>query len=77
MECPMADIKVPSDINARVWKVEVAVGDRVAAGDTLLILESMKTELPVEAPEGGRVKQILVAEEAAVVEGQVLVVIEA
>ena len=73
----MADIKIPSDINARVWKIEVSVGDRVAAGDTLLILESMKTELPVDAPEAGQVKQILVAEEATVAEGQVLVVLEA
>jgi acetyl-CoA carboxylase biotin carboxyl carrier protein len=73
----MPDIKVPSDMNARVWKIEVAVGDQVAAGDTLLILESMKTELPIEAPKAGRVKQILVAEEASVEEGQPLVVIEA
>jgi len=48
----------------------------VAAGDTLLILESMKTELPIEAPEGGTVKQILVEEAASVEEGQILVVIE-
>jgi len=72
----MPDIEVPSDINARVWKIEVAVGDLVAAGDTLLILESMKTELPIEAPEGGTVKQILVEEAASVEEGQILVVIE-
>jgi biotin carboxyl carrier protein len=72
----MPDLNVPSDMTARVWKIEVAVGDTVAEGDTLLILEAMKQELPIEAPAAGRVKQILVAEEAAVEEGQTLVVIE-
>ncbi|MBN8891619.1 MAG: acetyl-CoA carboxylase biotin carboxyl carrier protein subunit [Rhodospirillales bacterium 70-18] len=72
----MAETKVLSELNARVWKIEVAVGDRVAADDTLLILESMKTEIPVEAPRTGRVAGILVAEEQPVTEGQVLVLLE-
>ena len=72
----MAEIKVPSDINARVFKIEVAVGDTVAAGDTLMILESMKMEIPVEAPQGGRVAKILVAEEGEIEEGQVVAVLE-
>ncbi|HLZ83754.1 MAG TPA: acetyl-CoA carboxylase biotin carboxyl carrier protein subunit [Caulobacteraceae bacterium] len=72
----MAEIKVPSDINARVFKIEVAVGDAVGAGDTLMILESMKMEIPVEAPRAGRVARILVTEEAEIVEGQDLVVLE-
>ena len=73
----MAETKVPSDINARVFRIEVAVGDAVGAGDTLMILESMKMEIPVEAPRAGRVARILVAEEAEIVEGQELLVLEA
>lgn len=72
----MAETKVLSELNARVWKIEIAVGDTVEADDTLLILESMKTEIPVDAPHAGRVTQILVAEEVPVTEGQVLVIIE-
>jgi biotin carboxyl carrier protein len=72
----MPEIQVPSDINARVFKIEVAVGDAVAAGDTLMVLESMKMEIPVEAPEAGRVTRILVAEEGEIAEGQVVAVLE-
>jgi len=72
----VAEIKVPSDINARVFRIEVAIGDAVGAGDTLMILESMKMEIPVEAPLAGRVARILVAEEAEIVEGQDLLVLE-
>jgi acetyl-CoA carboxylase biotin carboxyl carrier protein len=45
---------VPAHITGTVWKVEVAVGQKVAAGDALVILESMKMEMPVEAPEAAR-----------------------
>ena len=72
----MAELRVLSDLNARVWKVEVAVGDAVEVDATLLILESMKTEIPVDAPKAGRVREILVAEEEAVVEGQVLAILD-
>lgn len=72
----MPEIKVASDMDARVWKIEVAVGDMVAEGGTLLILESMKTELPIDAPRAGRVAQILVVETDTVTDGQVLVVLE-
>ena len=71
----MAETKVLSDLNARVWKIEVAVGDAVAEGDVLMILESMETEIPVEAPRGGTVAAILVQEEEAVAEEQPLVVL--
>lgn len=72
----MAEVKVLSDLNAKVWKIEVAVGDAVDADGTLMILESMKTEIPVDAPKAGRVRAILVAEEDAVVEGQVLAILD-
>ncbi len=68
-------IDVAAHITGTVWKVEVALGQTVNAGDTLVILESMKMEMPVEAPEGGVVKEIRVAPAQAVNEGDVLVVL--
>ena len=73
----MADIPVPVEITAAVWKIEVAAGARVAAGDVLLILESMKMEIPLEAPRDATVSKILVAEGDQVEEGQVVIVLDA
>ena len=72
----MARIEVESEIAGNVWKVEVAVGDSVAVGDVLIILESMKMEIPVESPAAGKVAEILVAPEDAVEEDQLLAVID-
>jgi len=67
---------VPTPIRApltgRVWKIERAVGDTVAAGDPVIILESMKMEVPAEAPVGGTVATITCAEGEAVEEGAIL-----
>ncbi len=71
----MARIEVESEIAGSVWKVEVQVGDSVAEGDVLIILESMKMEIPVESPSAGTVAEILVAPEDAVEEEQVLAVL--
>jgi acetyl-CoA carboxylase biotin carboxyl carrier protein len=68
--------QVEAHITGTVWKIEVAVGDRVEEGDTVLILESMKMEMPVEAEDDGTVSEILVAEGQAVSEGETLVVLE-
>ena len=67
---------VKSEIDAIVWKIEVAVGAEVAADDVLVILESMKMEVPVNAPVAGRVRSILVAEGETVEEDDVLVVLD-
>ncbi|HKD39720.1 MAG TPA: acetyl-CoA carboxylase biotin carboxyl carrier protein subunit [Myxococcaceae bacterium] len=67
--------EVSAHITGTVWKIEVAVGQQVSAGDTLLILESMKMEMPVEAPESGKVIEIRCAEAQPVSEGDVLVVL--
>jgi acetyl-CoA carboxylase biotin carboxyl carrier protein len=67
---------VEAHITGTVWKVEVEVGDRVEEGDTVVILESMKMEMPVEAEEDGVVKAIPVSAGQAVAEGDVLVVLE-
>lgn len=69
----MADIA--AHITGTVWKIEIKIGQAVNAGDTLVILESMKMEMPVEATEGGTVKEIRCKETQAVNEGDVLVVL--
>jgi len=63
---------VKSDIAANVWKIEVAVGEAVSADQPLAILESMKMEIPVEAPRAGVVAEILIAEGQTVAEDQPL-----
>lgn len=68
--------EVRSDIAGKVWKIEAAVGDALAADDTILVLESMKMEIPVAAPVAGRLVEIQVAEEDAVGEGDVVAILE-
>ena len=68
--------RIEAHITGTVWKIEVAVGDTVAEGDSVVILESMKMEMPVEAEDDGTVAQILVEEGQAVQEGDPLVVLE-
>ena len=72
----MAEIRVRSEIAGSVWKIEVVVGDSVAEDDPLIILESMKMEIPLLAPRAGVVREILVAEGEAIAEGEVAVVLE-
>ena len=67
---------VEAHITGTVWKVECKVGDTVAEGDTVVILESMKMEMPVEAEDSGKVAEILCEEGQAVNEGDTLVVLE-
>ncbi len=69
----MAD--VAAHITGTVWKIEVKVGDKVSSGQTLVILESMKMEMPIEAPEDGTVKEIRCKESQPVNEGDILVVL--
>ena len=69
-------IDIPAHITGTVWKVEVEPGDEVDEGDTVVILESMKMEMPVEAEDPGKVKEIRCAEGQSVQEGDVLVVLE-
>jgi acetyl-CoA carboxylase biotin carboxyl carrier protein len=66
---------VEANITGTVWKIEVSVGDRVEEGDTVLILESMKMEMPIEAEDDGTVAEIRVTEGQTVKEGDVLVVL--
>ena len=67
---------VEAEMVANVWKVLVAPGTSVAEGDTLVILESMKMEIPVVAPQGGTVTSVNVVEGGVVQEGDVIAVVE-
>ena len=70
----MPDIE--AHITGTVWKIECQVGDTIAEGDTVVILESMKMEMPVEAEDEGKVKEIKCEEGQSVSEGDTLVVLE-
>ena len=67
--------EVKAEMAATVWKVLVREGQEVVKDETLILLESMKMEVPVEAPEGGTVRQVLVNEGDVVQEGDVLVLL--
>ncbi len=62
-------ITVNAHITGTVWKINVKVGDTVAEGETVAILESMKMEMPVESPVAGTVSAILAKEGAPIEEG--------
>jgi acetyl-CoA carboxylase biotin carboxyl carrier protein len=67
----MARIEVKSEITGTVWQLKAAAGDKVESGDTLIVIESMKMEIPVITEDGGVVK-----EKDPVAEGQVVAIIE-
>ena len=69
----MAAERVNAHITGTVWKIEVKEGEEVAEGQVLVILESMKMEMPLEAPRKGKVEKVHVAEGQAVNEGDALV----
>jgi acetyl-CoA carboxylase biotin carboxyl carrier protein len=68
--------EVEAQIAGNVWKIEKAVGERVVEEEVLLIIESMKMEIPVEAPCAGSILEIRVVEGDSIEEGAILVVIE-
>ncbi|MBC2641990.1 MULTISPECIES: biotin/lipoyl-binding carrier protein [unclassified Rhodococcus (in: high G+C Gram-positive bacteria)] len=68
--------EIAAECAATVWKVVAAPGDQVSEGDVLLILESMKMEIPIEAEDVGVVAQIHVAVGASISEGDLLVTLE-
>lgn len=72
----MARIEIESEVTGNVWKIEKQVGDQVAAEDVIMILESMKMEIPVEAPSAGTLVELLVKEDDQVDEDQVVAIIE-
>ena len=70
----MAIHRIKSLVTGTVWKSECRAGQAAGEGDVLMILESMKMEIPMEAPVAGMLRELLVAEGEAVTEGQVLAV---
>ena len=72
----MARIEIKSEITGTVWQLKAQPGDKVESGDVLIVIESMKMEIPVITEDGGTVKEILVKEKDPVSEGQVVVIIE-
>lgn len=75
-EAIMAKIEVKSEITGKVWKIERKTGDSISEDDTILILESMKMEIPVAAPTNGTLIEILVAEEEMVEEDQIIALMD-
>ncbi len=73
----MARHEVESEVTGNVWKVLMTPGAAVSEGDVIMILESMKMEIPVESPSDGTLAEVCVAEEQQVEEDQLLAVVEA
>ncbi len=71
----MAQHRIESLVTGTVWKLERQAGDTLAEGDTILIIESMKMEIPIDAPTNGVLRELLVTEGENVSEGQVLAVL--
>lgn len=72
----MAKIKLCAEVTGRVWKIECPVGTAVAVDDVVVIVESMKMEIPVPASSAGRIVELLVAEGDPIEEGAVVAIIE-
>lgn len=72
----MARSEVLAPVTGTVWKIEKSIGDTVAQGDEIMILESMKMEVAVEAPADGKLTELLVAETDPVDEDQPVAIVE-
>lgn len=72
----MSLIDVESELAGTVWSIPVSPGDTVAEDDPLVMVESMKMEIPISAPRDGVVKEIKVAEGDLISAGQVVVILE-
>jgi biotin carboxyl carrier protein len=68
--------EIKSEITGKIWKVEASIGQKVAAEEQIVVIESMNMEIPVLAPEAGTISEIRVAEGDDVLEGQVIAVID-
>ena len=72
----MARIEIKSEITGTVWQVRIRPGDRVESGATLIVIESMKMEIPVITEDGGTVREIRVKEKDPVAEGEVVAILD-
>ena len=73
----MAVVNVKSEIAGNVWKIQTKPGDRVEVDGEIMILESMKMEIPVLSPKAGIIKEIRVSEGEAIDEGQLVAILDA
>jgi acetyl-CoA carboxylase biotin carboxyl carrier protein len=72
----VATYEVKSEVTGSVWKILTAVGQKLAPGEPVMIIESMKMEIPVIAEDGGTITAFMIEEGKPVVEGQVVAIIE-
>ncbi|MHA6258427.1 biotin/lipoyl-binding carrier protein [Sporosarcina sp. CAU 1771] len=72
----MEKVKIESELTGSVWKIVAKVGEKVSEGDELIILESMKMEIPIIAPEDGIIIEIKVKEGSIIQTGDVAIVME-
>jgi biotin carboxyl carrier protein len=68
----MASLNITSEIAGQVWKIQAAVGQRVAQGETMMIIEAMKMEIPIDATRAGVIMEIAVLEGETIKEGQIV-----
>jgi acetyl-CoA carboxylase biotin carboxyl carrier protein len=73
----MAVVNVKSEIAGNVWKIQIRPGDRVEVDGEIMILESMKMEIPVLSPKAGTIREIRVSEGEAIDEGQLVAILDA
>jgi acetyl-CoA carboxylase biotin carboxyl carrier protein len=72
----MATVGLKSEVTGAVWKIKMQTGEAVAEGDIVMIMESMKMEIPVVAEEAGTLKELIVKEGEPVTEGQTVAILE-
>ncbi len=72
----MARLEAKTDVTGSVWKIVTTVGQQLAPGDTVMLIESMKMEIPVIAEDGGTIKEFRFAESEPVTEGDVVAILE-
>ncbi len=73
----MAVVNVKSEIAGNVWKIQTKPGDRIEVDGEIMILESMKMEIPVLSPKSGVITEIRVSEGDAISEGQLVAILDA
>ena len=72
----MPSLNITSEIAGQVWKIQTAVGQSVTTGESVMIMEAMKMEIPVEAPRAGVIMEISVLEGETIKEGQIVARLE-
>ncbi len=69
-------VEITSPVSGTLWQIDTAIGAKVLCGETLFVIESMKMEIPVDAPRDGTIVSLLVSEKDVVKDGQALAILE-